>query len=119
MDTTIVLASAPDIVNGTKNAIIAFLKTFADQSKLMLALQITGGLVVVACIAILLIGKFWPASNIASWLGASKTNIVWVIIAGVLGACLALPQQVIPFVSMIVLTPVQWVLNIIASIMGW
>ncbi|OZG49846.1 hypothetical protein [Bombiscardovia coagulans] len=111
--------AAPQIVGPLRDGVQKFVSTISSNSGLMTLLMVIGGIVIAVCIALLLLRKFWPQTPIGRQMNEGNSSVVWCIVAILLGTVLILPGQILPFLTAIIASLVQWViLNPLSMIFG-
>lgn len=112
----VILASAPQIVTPCRDAVSKFASYITQDGALATFLMILGGLVLLTSILLVILQKWWPNNALSRW--AMQVNIAWAIAGMFVGLLLILPEQVAPFCVAILLTVVQFILNIFCSVFG-
>lgn len=115
----ITLAEAPQIVEPAAEGVAKFVGYITENDSLSLACTIIGAIFIVICIVLLVIRRFWPQTPIGQSLNAGNSTVVWCIAGMIAGIIFILPGQILPFLTKIVMTGVQAILNICSRIFNF
>ena len=110
----VILASAPQIVTPGRDAVTKFAAYITQNGALATFLMIVGGAVLLFSILLIIAQKWWPNNPFGRW--AMQINIAWAIAGMFVGLLLILPEQVAPFCVAILLTVVQFLLDLFCSV---
>ena len=110
----VTLAAAPQIVQPSRQAIEQACGYIEQNATLKTLLIIIGA--VFLTIALLVIRKFWPQTPVGQSMNAGNGKVIWCIAGMLTGLIFILPAQILPFLTSLVMTLVQVLLNIIAAI---
>lgn len=105
----VTLAAAPQVVQPSRQAI-------EQNATLKTLLIIIGAVFLIVTIALLVIRKFWPQTPVGQSMNAGNGKVIWCIAGMLTGLIFILPAQILPFLTAIVMTLVQVLLNIFAAL---
>ena len=117
-----VIEAGPQIVEPTKSAVKQLVGYVTSNSSMKTLLIVIGALIIVVCAVLLLARKYAPQTAIGQSVGGQEQGskkVVWVVAAMLLGRCLILPDQILPFCAGVLAWVVQMVLDILSKIFGW
>ena len=112
----VTLAAAPQIVQPSRQAIEQACGYIEQNATLKTLLIIIGAVFLIITIALLVIRKFWPQTPVGQSMNAGNGKVIWCLAGMLTGLIFILPAQILPFLTSLVMTLVQVLLNIIAAI---
>lgn len=112
----VTLAAAPQIVQPSRQAIEQGCGYIEQNATLKTLLIIIGAGFLIITIALLVVRKFWPQTPVGQSMNAGNSKVIWCIAGMLAGLIFILPAQILPFLTSLVMTLMQVLLNFIAAI---
>lgn len=111
------VAAAPQIVRPIMDGVAKLCGFVTDNAALATLLVLLGAVVIITCVVLLVLRKWWPSTQIGQALQGGGT-VGWCCAGITLGLCGILPSQILPFAAGLVAMLFQIALNIISQVIG-
>ena len=111
------VAAAPQIVRPIMDGVAKLCGFVTGNAALATLLVLLGAVVIITCVVLLALRKWWPSTQIGQALQKGGT-VGWCCAGITLGLCGILPSQILPFAAGLVAMLFQIVLNVISQVFG-
>lgn len=110
------VAAAPQIVRPIMDGVAKLCGFVTGNAALATLLVLLGAVVIITCVVLLVLRKWWPSTQIGQALQGGTVG--WCCAGITLGLCGILPSQILPFAAGLVAMLFQIVLNVISQVFG-
>lgn len=115
MESHIIEAAAPNVIQPVQDATGKLVDSLTGNPQFQLLCSLGGGAIILVCITLLVLRKWWPNTTIGQGM-QGRSQMIWACAGMALGLVFILPAQIVPLFAGVLASLFQIVLNLIATV---